>query len=321
MMAGRATFPEMIRWIMLFAFPYTIVSSGQETLIGLAGKDFVILGADSSVSQSSIALTASNLDKIAILPNRLAAAVVGDVSDTDRMVGTLSTQCALREWERSVGSDVNHLDIWGADVVSTGGGVVVDRTAEEGEGTQNDENSQQGPILRTTRHRCLGLSVDELAHLASYEIAKNLRTRNRMNVQILVAGVMKEGEEGNDRDDHNDKPDAAVDAGIPRAGTRVSPRLFWIDPYGSMRKVRFGAHGYGSNFCLSILDEGYRPDMTKDEAIALVQSCFEQLRVRYVINSPQPPCIKCLDASKIKLGDEPLGVDHETHEEDWTLIR
>jgi 20S proteasome alpha/beta subunit len=38
-------------------------AAGSETLIGIVGKDFILLGADSSVSQS-IALTASNLDKI-----------------------------------------------------------------------------------------------------------------------------------------------------------------------------------------------------------------------------------------------------------------
>jgi hypothetical protein len=38
-------------------------AAGSETLIGIVGKDFILLGADSSVSQS-IALTVSNLDKI-----------------------------------------------------------------------------------------------------------------------------------------------------------------------------------------------------------------------------------------------------------------
>lgn len=38
-------------------------AAGSETLIGIVGKDFILLGADSSVSQS-IALTVSNVDKI-----------------------------------------------------------------------------------------------------------------------------------------------------------------------------------------------------------------------------------------------------------------
>jgi 20S proteasome subunit beta 4 len=77
--------------------------------------------------------------------------------------------------------------------------------------------------------------------------------------------------------------------------------LYWLDEYGSLQNIQYGAHGHGSNFILSILDQGYRPNLTLEEATSLLRDCFQQLRTRYVINSPQPPCIKCVDARGSRL--------------------
>lgn len=41
------------------------------------------------------------------------------------------------------------------------------------------------------------------------------------------------------------------------AGTPI-PSLHWIDYLGSMVKMDYGVHGYGSNFCLSILDKEWQ---------------------------------------------------------------
>ncbi|EEC49140.1 predicted protein, partial [Phaeodactylum tricornutum CCAP 1055/1] len=63
------------------------------------------------------------------------------------------------------------------------------------------------------------------------------------------------------------------------------PRLYWLDEYGSLQTVPYGAHGHGANFILSILDQGYRPDLDRQQAADLLRRCFAQLRTRYVINS------------------------------------
>ena len=43
-------------------------SAGQDTLIGIVGRDFVVMGADSSTSTGGgISLTSSNIDKIAVI--------------------------------------------------------------------------------------------------------------------------------------------------------------------------------------------------------------------------------------------------------------
>ena len=81
---------------------------------------------------------------------------------------------------------------------------------------------------------------------------------------------------------------------------RYRPYLYWLDEYGSCQDVHYGAHGYGSNFCLSVLDRGYKPSMSKEDAIELMKDCFRQLRMRYVINSgPEPPCIKYVDENGV----------------------
>lgn len=84
---------------------------------------------------------------------------------------------------------------------------------------------------------------------------------------------------------------------IPPSNPYLQPRLFWLDAYGSLQKVRYGAHGFASNFVLSILDQGYHQHLSKKECKDLMLRCFEQLRSRYVINSPSAPCIKCVDAN------------------------
>lgn len=51
----------------------------------------------------------------------------------------------------------------------------------------------------------------------------------------------------------------AVDEEESPAGAKQTvPTLHWIDYLGSMVKVNFGAHGYASNFCLSIFDREWR---------------------------------------------------------------
>lgn len=246
----------------------------QETLIGIAGKDFVILGADSSISsQGSIAWTA-HVDKIAVLGS-IAAAAAGDVADSDRIIGLLRAHCAIREFETSVGSDVEY-------ILATGGDTVVEEPPH------------------------YGLTVDEVAHLARHQIAASLRSRGRLNVCLLIAGMTISDSSGDGLANnfanrlqnqvlHATAMNRQSESSLTSTIAEVRPRLFWLDQYGSLQALRYGVHGFAANFLLSVLDQGYREDMSKDEAIELMKLCFEQLRVRYIIHSPNAPNIKCID--------------------------
>jgi len=287
-------------------------AAGTETLVGIVGKDFVLLGADSSVSQS-IALTASNLDKIAVVAEpfpcgrpseaeeeqqTIAAAAAGDAADADRLLSLLTAHAAIREFEMSVGCDVDFVDCSGSD------------------------GNHDTPSLLTTP---AGLSVEAVARLARSQIIGRLRSSTPLRVCLLVAGMMQvkdrlvnpllspvgssNGAEQVQLQVKRASEPFLYPAGEPPASeertatssSKLNPRLYWLDEYGSLQKIQYGAHGFGSNFILSILDQGYRPDLTSQEAVALLHDCFAQLRTRYVINSPQPPCIKCIDAQGCRI--------------------
>jgi 20S proteasome alpha/beta subunit len=270
-------------------------AAGTETLVGVVGPDFILLGADSSVSQS-IALTASNLDKISVLVDPLCdisnrnnpyaqrtivAAAVGDAADTDRLVQILAAHAAIQEYQASVGCDVTFVPC-------------------------------SSPTTTSVYNTPPGLSVDAVASLARYQIATALRSNTPLKVCLLLAGMVPRQAHDNslsfpakqvqlqvglsnkallgtttEEDTRTNQPQTSI----------LQPRLYWVDEYGSLQSLMYGAHGFGSNFIYSILDQGYRPDLTREQAVVLLKDCFAQLRQRYVINSPQPPCIKCIDAN------------------------
>jgi 20S proteasome alpha/beta subunit len=273
MMMKQSTSKLVVATALLLLHPAH--ASIQETLIGITGKDFVILGADSSISsQGSIAWTAQ-VDKIAVLGS-IAAAAAGDIADSDRLIGLLRAHCAIREFETSVGSDVEYVLGIGGDEV------LVDETQID------------------------GLTVDEVAHLARHQIAASLRSRGRLNVCLLIAGMTISDSSGDGPVDnfanrlqnqvlHATSMNQASESSLTSTLAEVRPRLFWLDQYGSLQALRYGVHGFAANFLLSVLDQGYRENMTKDEAIELMKLCFEQLRVRYIIHSPNAPNIKCID--------------------------
>jgi 20S proteasome alpha/beta subunit len=318
----------------LLACPFLIIeqsnassAAGQETLVGVVGPDFIVLGADSSLSQS-IALTASNLDKISVLVDPISininrnnpcsqqtivAAAAGDAADTDRLLQILAAHAAIQEYQASVGCDVTF----------------VPSSSPCSYNTNNMPPPQPG------------LSVDAVAQLARYQIAKQLRSNTPLRVCLLLAGMVRTEDDPNNsqhsqqqqeqdssgstsfpakqlqlqvgvsnkallgtetvypnNNNNNNKPQTTHH--LPNTSSTIGllkPRLYWVDEYGSLQSLHYGAHGFGANFIWSILDQGYRPDLTREQAVSLLQDCFAQLRQRYVINSPQPPCIKCIDAN------------------------
>lgn len=67
----------------------------------------------------------------------------------------------------------------------------------------------------------------------------------------------------------------------------IMPHLFWMDYMASMVNVNFGAHGYGANFCLSIFDRHWKPDMTLDECMKIMNMCLRELEERFLVKSGQ----------------------------------
>lgn len=64
------------------------------------------------------------------------------------------------------------------------------------------------------------------------------------------------------------------------------PSLYFMDYLSTMQKMNFGAHGYGANFCLSILDREWKEGLTVDEAVEIIRKCVQELNVRFLIGLP-----------------------------------
>lgn len=62
--------------------------------------------------------------------------------------------------------------------------------------------------------------------------------------------------------------------------------LYFIDVYASFSKVNFGAHGYASNFLLSVFDRDYKKGMTEEEGLDLIRKCIHELHTRFMISQP-----------------------------------
>lgn len=65
----------------------------------------------------------------------------------------------------------------------------------------------------------------------------------------------------------------------------IQPSLHWMDYMASMVKVNFGAHGYGANFCMSIFDRYWKPDMSLDEAMKIMAMCKAELEERFLVKN------------------------------------
>jgi len=100
------------------------------------------------------------------------------------------------------------------------------------------------------------LSVKEAASFTRHNLADSIRSSTPYSVNLLVGGY----------DD--------VD------GTS----LYYMDYLGSSADVEYGVHGYGSFFALSILDRYYKPDLTVEEAIQLMQKCVNEIATRFIVN-------------------------------------
>jgi 20S proteasome subunit beta 4 len=120
----------------------------------------------------------------------------------------------------------------------------------------------------------IDLNNHATANFIRNELAESLRSAP-YQVNLLFAGFDKEG-----------------------------PALYWLDYLGAMCKVEFSAHGYCAYYLLSIMDRYYRKGLNLEEALDIVEKCTEELRKRFVINSPKF-IIKIVDKEGARLLHHP----------------
>jgi len=75
--------------------------------------------------------------------------------------------------------------------------------------------------------------------------------------------------------------------------------LYWLDYMGTLQKVARGAQGYAAYFLGGLFDNKWKPDMTYEEGLELVQYCIHELKTRFLI-SQNNFVIKCVDKKGIR---------------------
>ena len=60
--------------------------------------------------------------------------------------------------------------------------------------------------------------------------------------------------------------------------------MYVMDYLGSCVKQNYGAQGYASNFCLSIMDRDWDEGMNEEQAVKVVEHCIQELKMRFLIN-------------------------------------
>lgn len=79
-----------------------------------------------------------------------------------------------------------------------------------------------------------------------------------------------------------------------------SGSLYWMDYLAALTKLKYGAQGYASNFCLSIMDRDYKEGLTQDEAVQIVEKCIKELQVRFLLNQSNF-LIKVIDKDGVRV--------------------
>ena len=71
------------------------------------------------------------------------------------------------------------------------------------------------------------------------------------------------------------------------------PSLHYLGQYASCIPVPFAAHGYGAMFTNSLLDRWYRPDLSYEECLGLLEKVIKELKRRFIVNLPNFKIKKC----------------------------
>jgi len=121
------------------------------------------------------------------------------------------------------------------------------------------------------------LSPSAAAHFTRRNLAESLRSRSPYNCNLLLAG-------------HD--------------STTGQNHLFYMDYLATSTELPYCAHGYGSFFTLSTLDAYYRPDMSLEEGVALLQKCIAEVAKRFIVNLPKYQ-VRIVDKTGIRnLGED-----------------
>lgn len=129
------------------------------------------------------------------------------------------------------------------------------------QGDPSDCDFVKGKLLAFEREKSLMFAgrscCRSLAHYCHQLISDRLRAPQRLQVNILIAGV-----------------DTAT----------KKPLLFWLDQVGSLKEVAYSTHGGYAPFILGLIDrknQGHSVvEASMEDAAEVIKSCWRELRKR-----------------------------------------
>ena len=117
--------------------------------------------------------------------------------------------------------------------------------------------------LRRVREHGRPISTPAAANLMRQTLAQALRSEDGAYLaNCLLAGY--------------DTPASENDESPPAA------HLFYLDYLGTLQAVPYGCHGYGTTFVVAMLDRLWRPDLTAQEGLDLMQKCCNEVKHRII---------------------------------------
>ena len=280
-----------------------------------------MLAADTAVSTGGVTMVARDQDKITPLlldDNNIAIAATGDPADTDRL--TLQLVATSRRKTYEVGPIVERLDCSTKKnrrrvvspsatsydverVAAAARTAIVQRMrsrhpyrvslliAGMGEAAASYDDTGSSTAIIAVNH-ALQQQLERATSQGRQHSERRRDEEDRRSEKKLASSDLVE------QDTANAPPTSTSTTTTTTSSPSAAPLLFWLDEYGAMQQVPYAVHGHASTLVWSLLDRGWRPDMTREEAQALLDSCLRLLEQRFLINTSSSQfCIKCIDCT------------------------
>ena len=280
----------------------------METLIGIVGKDFVLMAADAN-SARSIVLMRDDVTKIRPLDDNKLLAAVGDPADRDMFCEYVEKNMKLYRLRTGISLSTSAAAHWTRRQLATAlrkgpyqtdlliGGFDAAPETERDEKDEEvfffDRNRNEmycwlftaklkririivfsDPILSPgiTRRHISHYSPKERYFHILFHWFKNHPERKAFWEPIVFYYLSAT----------THQPFTS-----PHLYFLGTPVLYYMDYLASMNQLNFAVHGYGSFFCLGVMDKYYKKDMTLEEALDLLKNCIWELKTRFIVKFPR----------------------------------
>lgn len=84
----------------------------------------------------------------------------------------------------------------------------------------------------------------------------------------------------------------------------TGPSLYFLDYLSALHKVDKVAHGYTAMFVTPVLDREWKPDLTEQEALEVMDHCIVAIQKRFLVSMPSFT-IKVVDKDGVRTVREP----------------